>query len=346
MKTNEYNYDVVVVGGGLSGCAAAIASAETGSRTLLISLNLDSVAFMQFENIIRAHKEEILSNHGDYMSSGIVKKIQIHTIAKLTNRSNIPDCLKGCLIIDRKRFSLGVKELIEKTDNLDTRQGLVTDVIEKKDNCQIKNSDSLNIKTKYSVICTGTYLDGKISWGSNLIEAGKPGEICSKRLYKNLHEKGIDFKRCKKMAAPKIIKGSINRRSGNIKSLKIDETEILIVSEPDIMGDSKKNRGIYLIPEGIETKENYILGFENKLSEEKQSDWLESIRGMKDSYITRPGYEIGFSCINKNVIGKDLKVQDFKKIYFAGRVTGVDSYEESIMQGIQAGKGAGREAKT
>jgi len=57
MEKDYYNYDVIVIGGGLSGCTAASTSAGTGAKTLLITINMDSPASMQFGNIF--HKEKI-----------------------------------------------------------------------------------------------------------------------------------------------------------------------------------------------------------------------------------------------------------------------------------------------
>jgi tRNA uridine 5-carboxymethylaminomethyl modification enzyme len=337
MEKDYYNYDVIVIGGGLSGCTAASTSAGAGAKTLLITINMDSPASMQFGNIF--HKEKItgilacMDKQGSRMP-GIIKD---STLIETGRHKQETKGLYNRLIADRKRFSLKIKEMLESQDNLHTRQGLATDILLGKNRLIMSTSDRLKIYARSIVLCTGTSLDARISWGKNIIEAGRPGEIHSSRLYKNLIKKGIRFRAAANMAAPRIHGSAINKESRNIKAAGNGEIKLYRAVDA---GENKE--GLWLIPEGRKTGEMYVWGFENALDEEQQLKRLRRIEGLENIYLARPGYRIEYACLEPSGIDGGMDAAGIKGLFFAGRVTGINSYEDSIRQGFLAGINASR----
>jgi tRNA uridine 5-carboxymethylaminomethyl modification enzyme len=339
MKTDYYSYDVIVIGGGLSGCAAASISAAAGAKTLLITINMDSPASMQFGNILDKTRSAGIIGCMKKQGSGIPGIIKDSTLVDTGCPGQETEGINNLLIIDRKRFSLKIKEMLESQENLHTRQGLATDIQPEKDRLIMFTSDRLKIYASSLVLCPGTSLDARISWGGNVTYAGRPGEIHSSRLYKNMLEKGIRFRRAVNKAAPRIYGSAVNEKSGNIKPAGSGEVKLFHAVDTGI-----DKRRLWLVPEGRETGEMYVWGFENDLHEEKQLKMLCQIEGLENVYLARPGYRIEYACLEYSGIDEGIDAYGIKGLFFAGRVTGIDSYEDSLRQGLLAGINASRAA--
>lgn len=345
MNNKFYNYDVIVIGGGFSGSEAAMASARSGLKTLIISISMDSVAALQFGNLIRWSEYEDLLNLMAEHGSRTPYVIKENTIFKANGNDGDLRNLKGKIIIDRKRYALNIKELLENNKNLETRQGLVTDVVKTGDGYRVVTSDSLKFSSGSVIACTGTYLNAKIIWGKNEKQGGSPGEICSVRLYENFKQMGLKFRKSSILAAPKILKNSINNRCGAVKVLRINGIEVYAVlpaRKPDI---DKEIKDIFILPEGLDTEEMYVSGFENNKAEDEQLKQLKMIGGLENVYMVRPGYEIEYACISSSRVKDNLEVMGSKRMFFAGRANGTDSYEDSLAQGFMAGLNAARSLK-
>jgi tRNA uridine 5-carboxymethylaminomethyl modification enzyme len=342
MNDKFYEYDVIVIGGGLAGSAAACAASSNGVKTLLISINMDSLASMQFGNYftpgdIKGGFSYLTKK--DYLIPGIINN---NILAEISGKENGFKQLKGFWIIDRKRFALQIKEMLESRENLNTRQGLAAGVIDDENGYIVRTSESIEIKTRAVIICAGTFLSSRISWGENIIKAGRPGEIYSSRLYKNLVGRGLKFGTGKLFSAPKILGNTVTKKAKNIKTYKGGKTDLYSVSGIGETGPGKEVKRLYLLPEGLETQEMYVYGFENDASEEEQLKKLLNIKGFEKIYMTRPGYRIEYGCLKTGEIGKDLKAKNARGLFFAGRITGSDSYGMSLMQGYISGENAVR----
>jgi tRNA uridine 5-carboxymethylaminomethyl modification enzyme len=342
MNDKYYKYDVIIVGGGLAGSTAACTASSAGARTLLISINMDSIAAMQFGNYFTL--EDIKGGLGYLKNkdSLIPSIIRNNILAEINGKEKGFEQLGGFWIIDRKRFSLQIKEMLESRRNLVTRQGLAAEVMDDENGYIVRTSESIEIRAKVVIICAGTFLDARIFWGENIIKAGRPGEIYSSRLYKNLVDRGLKLRKGKLFSAPRILQNSVNKKAENIKIYKGGKTDIYSVSGIGKSSPFKEAKRLYLLPEGLETEEMYIKGFENDLAEEDQVKTLSSLKGFEKIYMTRPGYRIEYGCLKTDEIGKDLEAKNTSGLFFAGRITGIDSYGKSILQGYVSGKNAVR----
>jgi tRNA uridine 5-carboxymethylaminomethyl modification enzyme len=210
-KTEYYKYDVVVIGGGHAGCEAAMAAARMGARTVLITINLDSIALMPCNSSIGGPGRGQLVREIDVLGAempGNVDKTFIHS--RMLNISKGPALRTARAIVDKRMYFISMKEKLEKQENLCLKQGLVAGIKSSKGNYKVNLSDETYYDCKSIVIATGTFLRGMIFWGDYIIEAGRQGEINSKKLVKSLESMNYKFGRLRTETPPRIDKKTID----------------------------------------------------------------------------------------------------------------------------------------
>ncbi len=206
-----YSYDVIVIGSGHSGCEAALASARSGARTLLVTINLDSIALMPCNSAIGGPGRGQLVREIDALGGEIGKNTDKNYVHKrVLNMSKGPALRTIRSIVDKKRYSLSMKYTLENQKNLDIRQGLVIEINKNGDQIQIKTSDGILYFCSSAVVATGTFLRGRIFWGRFEKEAGRMGEINSQNLAKSLEKLGYRLGRLRTETPPKVDKKTID----------------------------------------------------------------------------------------------------------------------------------------
>jgi len=99
----------------------------------------------------------------------------------------------------------------------------------------------------------------------------------------------------------------------------------------------KLSHHIFLEPEGIDTNEMYVNGFSTSLPEDIQLEGLQSIPGLRDVKIIRPGYAIEYDYFFPYQVTRSLETKNIENLYFAGQINGTSGYEEAAAQGLIAG---------
>ena len=208
----DKKYDVIVVGGGHAGCEAAAASANLGSSTLLITMNLQTLGQMSCNpamgGIAKGQIVREIDALGGY--SGTVSDFSAIQF-KMLNRSKGPAMWSPRVQSDRSMFSQSWRDLLEKTNNLDFYQEMVTSlIVENGIAVGVKTSLDISIHSKTVILTNGTFLNGLIHIGEKNFGGGRAGESPSIGLTHCLESHGFISGRMKTGTPPRVDGRSLN----------------------------------------------------------------------------------------------------------------------------------------
>ena len=205
-------YDVIVVGGGHAGCEAAHAAATLGSRVLLISQNLETIARMSCNPAMGGiAKGQILREIDALggMSGIITDKSTIQF--RMLNKSKGPAMWSPRAQCDRKLFEKEWRLTLEKNKNIDFYQDSVENIkIEKKKAIGVITKMGVKIKGSSIILCNGTFLNGLIHLGEKNYKGGRSGEPSAEGITKQLIDLGFTHGRMKTGTPPRLDGRSID----------------------------------------------------------------------------------------------------------------------------------------
>ena len=199
-------YDVIVVGGGHAGSEAAAAAANMGSKTLLITMNLQNIAQMSCNpamgGIAKGQIVREIDALGGY--SGIVSDTSAIQF-KMLNKSKGPAMWSPRVQSDRMRFAEDWRLMLENTPNLDFYQEMVSGLIVSNGKVVgVNTSLGIEVKAKSVVLTNGTFLNGLIHIGGKSFGGGRAGERAATGITEQLVDLGFDSGRMKTGTPPRV----------------------------------------------------------------------------------------------------------------------------------------------
>jgi len=200
------NYDVIVVGAGHAGCEAAAAAANMGSSTLLVTMNMQTIAQMSCNpamgGIAKGQIVREIDALGGY--SGIVTDLSTIQF-RMLNRSKGPAMWSPRAQNDRMLFHLKWRELLENTPNLDFYQDTVVGLLIKNGVCYgVKTGLGHEITAKSVVLTNGTFLNGVVHIGEKNFGGGRMAEKAATGITEQLVNQGFESDRLKTGTPPRI----------------------------------------------------------------------------------------------------------------------------------------------
>ena len=247
MKYKVNSYEVAVIGAGHAGCEAALACARLGHKTVLFTINMDTVANMPCNPHIGGTSKGHLVKEVDALGGEMGRNIDKSFIQlKMLNKSKGPAVYSLRAQADRRKYQEQMKHTLELQDNLDLKQAEIVEILHE----GIKITGVVTrlgaiYECKCLIICSGTYLKGKIFVGESSYESGPDGVFPANFLTKSLNDLGIETRRFKTGTPARI-----NRKTIDFSKMEIqpgdDNIEYFSFENPDKRAQNKEQLPCYL----------------------------------------------------------------------------------------------------
>lgn len=200
------NYDVIIVGAGHAGCEAAAAAANLGSKVLLITMNMQTIAQMSCNPAMGGIAKGQIVREIDAMGgySGIVTDLSTIQF-RMLNRSKGPAMWSPRAQNDRMLFAAKWREMLEQTPNVDFYQDMVQSIIIKNGKaCGVITGLGHEIKSEAVVVTSGTFLNGVIHIGEKKFGGGRVAEKAATGITEQLVAYGFESDRLKTGTPPRV----------------------------------------------------------------------------------------------------------------------------------------------
>ncbi|EOO31945.1 tRNA uridine 5-carboxymethylaminomethyl modification enzyme MnmG [Bacillus cereus BAG1X2-3] len=212
MGYNAGSYDVIVIGAGHAGCEAGLAAARMGSKTLMLTINLDMVAFMPCNPSVGGPAKGIVVREIDALGGEMGRNIdKTHIQMRMLNTGKGPAVRALRAQADKFSYQHELKKTIEETPNLSLFQGMVERLIVEEGVCKgVVTQAGAEYTAKTVVITTGTFLRGEIIMGDLKYSSGPNNQQPSITLSEHLEELGFDLVRFKTGTPPRVNSNTID----------------------------------------------------------------------------------------------------------------------------------------
>ncbi len=405
-------YDVIVVGGGHAGIEAALAASGLGAKTLLLTINLDTIGMMSCNPSIGGSAKGQLVREIDALGGWMGKLTdQTHIQIRLLNESKGPAVHALRAQADKKRYAAYARYVLENAPNLHIKQALVDGLLVQGDRVRgVQTSTGFQYFAKTVVLTTGTFLGGRIITGDFITAGGRLGEKAALKLSGSLRELGFEVGRLKTGTPPRLDARTIDfsltePQYGSDTPLHFSfeppaepypawlneplhpaypiekQTEwrpqlacYLIYTEPQTHDVIRRNLNraplfsgvvegvgprycpsiedkivrfadkdrhqLFLEPEGWNTTEVYLQGFNTSMPEDTQWEMVRSMPALRNAEIIRLGYAIEYDYVPPHQLHPWLETHRVEGLFHAGQINGTTGYEEAAAQGLMAGVNA------
>lgn len=200
------DYDVIVVGAGHAGCEAGVAAARMGAKTLMLTLNLDMVAFMPCNPSLGGPAKGIVIREIDALG-GVMGQVidKTYIQMRMLNTGKGPAVRALRAQADKPLYIQEMKKILENEENITLSQGMVDSLIIEDGVCKgVITESKAAYRAETVIITTGTFMRGKVLMGDLEYESGPNNQRVSIKLSEDLEELGLDITRFKTGTPPRV----------------------------------------------------------------------------------------------------------------------------------------------
>ncbi len=205
-------YKIIIVGGGHAGYEAALASARLGVKTLLITLNKSLIGRLSCNPSIGGIAKSHIVSELDALGGELGRNADYTGIQyRMLNTRKGPAVQSNRLQCDKDLFPIRIQSVLEMQENLDIKDDIVTSLLTKNGKINGVTCRKFGDIICHSVvICTGTFLRGRVLIGKKSIKEGRMGEESAEELSKSFDKLGFELGRLKTGTPPRLHKDSLN----------------------------------------------------------------------------------------------------------------------------------------
>ena len=209
---NAQNYDVVIIGAGHAGVEAGLAASRKGLKTLMLTINLDNIAFMPCNPSVGGPAKGIVVREVDALGGEMAKVTdKTHIQMRMLNTGKGPAVRALRAQSDKVLYQQEMKSILEQEENLDILQGMVDELIIEDNVVKgVKTNIGVVYNAKSVIITTGTFLRGEIVLGPLKYSSGPNHQMPSIALADQIKELGFDIVRFKTGTPPRVNSDSID----------------------------------------------------------------------------------------------------------------------------------------
>src|SRR5687767_5022692 len=212
MFKHPVQYDVIVLGAGHAGVEAALAAARMGCRTLLLSINLDTIGQMSCNPAIGGLAKGHLAREIDALGGEMGKATDMTGLQfRMLNTKKGPSVWAPRAQCDKKAYQFRLKWVCERQENLDVKQGQAAKLLHEGGQVTgVETTLEVQYFGKTVIVTTGTFLRGLMHIGGNQQAGGRAGESAAMNLSASLREVGLELSRLKTGTPPRLSRRSID----------------------------------------------------------------------------------------------------------------------------------------
>lgn len=206
------HYDVIVIGGGHAGCEAAFAAARMGLRTLLLTMNLDTIAKMSCNPAVGGIAKGHIVREIDALGGLMGKVIDVTGIQyRMLNATKGPAVWAPRAQADKMAYQIEMKHRLEQTPCLEIKQGTIEDFIIEQDRVKgVLTKEGIRYDCQAVIISSGTFMRGLLHIGETHYSGGRAGDQPSVGMSAALEKYGLNLGRLKTGTPPRVNKRSID----------------------------------------------------------------------------------------------------------------------------------------
>ncbi|MGZ5545010.1 MAG: FAD-dependent oxidoreductase, partial [Limisphaerales bacterium] len=212
MFKHPVQYDVIVLGAGHAGVEAALAAARMGCRTLLLSINLDTIGQMSCNPAIGGLAKGHLAREIDALGGEMGKATDMTGLQfRMLNTKKGPSVWAPRAQCDKKAYQFRLKWVCERQENLDVKQGQAAKLLHEGGQVTgVETTLEVQYLGKTVIVTTGTFLRGLMHIGANQQAGGRAGESAAMNLSTSLRDVGLELGRLKTGTPPRLSRRSID----------------------------------------------------------------------------------------------------------------------------------------